>query len=226
MAFMPDEDEKTQSQTGGLPIAIGPLKLKLEIENIERLRATWQKYCVPISKQFWPLLRNEIDIGLQKQLLRKLKNVADLDEKAREILTARHAAAEEISPSISGPLLEAAAEEERDELKEVWAKLLAAAMDPTRKNRVRLSFITILKQMDPMDARVLDSVHRNPAGFGEGINGRDALSKEFGVTQDEILVSFENLERLRCVGFADPAAGPKISPIITPSGRLLMEALR
>jgi hypothetical protein len=73
---------------------------------------------------------------------------------------------EEISPSIAVPLIEAAADESREELAELWAKLLAAAADPARKGRVRLEFATTLKQMDPLDAKVLETIYiRFPQGF-------------------------------------------------------------
>jgi Abortive infection alpha len=176
-------------------------------------------------ENFLAASKGEIDAALQKQLLRKLVNVAEIEEKAREIIAARGAIAEEVSPSIADPLIEAAADEERAEPKDLWAKLLAAAMDPSRKNLVRLSFITTLKQMDPLDARVLEALYGiYPAGFGQGMNGRDQLSQQLSVTHDEVLVSFGNLESLNCVGFS--LERPKISPIITPSGRLLIEALR
>ncbi len=133
---------------------------------------------------------------------------------------------EDISPSVAIPLIEAALDEDREGLKELWARLLAAAMDPTRKNRVRLSFITTLKQMDPLDAWVLEALYGvYPAGFGQSMNGGDVFSAKFSVSHDEVLVSFGNLERLNCLGFASPPDGPKISPIISPSGRLLIEAL-
>jgi len=46
-------------------------------------------------------------------------------------------------PSISVlmPLLIAAADEERDELQEIWARLLAAAADPSRAGSFRNQFI-------------------------------------------------------------------------------------
>jgi hypothetical protein len=142
-ALMADEDGKVESR--GLPIAIGPVKLNLQVQNIEGLRAAWEKYCVPLSRTFWPLIKGEIDIALQKQPLRRLRNIAEIEEMARSIATARGGTVEEVSPSIADPLIEAAPDEEREELKELWAKLLAAAMDPVRQKRVRLSFVATLK---------------------------------------------------------------------------------
>jgi len=133
---------------------------------------------------------------------------------------------EEISPSIAVPLLEAAVDETREELAELWAKLLAAASDPSRKNRVRSSLIATLKQMDPLDAKVLDALNKAyPAGFGQGSNARDQLTKSLAAAQDDILVSFARLEQLQCVGFAE-GDRRMLNPVIAPLGRLLMFALQ
>ena len=60
-----------------------------------------------------------------------------------------------VSPSLAIAFLRAAYDENRPELQELWAHLIAAAMDPKRSSRVRVSFIETLKQFDPLDAIVL-----------------------------------------------------------------------
>jgi hypothetical protein len=129
----------------------------------------------------------------------------------------------EISPSIAVPLLEAAVDETREHLKQLWAKLLAAALDPKRNNLVRPSLIAILKQMDPTDALVMEQVDKNPSGNWTP-NGRDAMVGALKVSQDEILVSFDNLTKLGCVAWGQ--SGPHVNPIMAPLGRLLMNAVR
>ena len=54
-----------------------------------------------------------------------------------------------VSPSLAVPLVRAAYAEDRPELQKFWAELIAAAMDPRRSSRVRLSFIETLKRFDP-----------------------------------------------------------------------------
>jgi Abortive infection alpha len=131
---------------------------------------------------------------------------------------------DDVSPSIAVPLIEAAADESREELAQLWAKLLAAAVDPARKGRMRQSFISTLKQMDPLDAKILEALYlRYPSPFGQSETGRDSIAQKLRVSQDETLVSFGNLEKMNCIGFGDT---PKINPIISPFGKLLMEALR
>jgi hypothetical protein len=48
------------------------------------------------------------------------------------------------------PLVISAADEDRDELQEIWARLLAAAADPARAKSFRIQFIEVAKQMDPL----------------------------------------------------------------------------
>jgi hypothetical protein len=118
-------DEAGKAESGGLPIAIGPVKLNLQIQNIEGLRAVWEKYYVRLSRIIGPLIKGEFDIALQKQLLKKLKILPEMEEIALKIVNDRGPTAEEVSPSISDPLIEAAVGEEREEMRELWAKLFA-----------------------------------------------------------------------------------------------------
>jgi hypothetical protein len=63
-----------------------------------------------------------------------------------------------ISISLALPLLVAAADESRDELVDLWARLLAAEADPTRTKKFRQLFIETANRMDPIDAAVLQIV--------------------------------------------------------------------
>jgi len=72
----------------------------------------------------------------------RIRSLARYKERTEEILKARGVTdATPVSPSLTVPLLRAAADETRGELQELWARLLAAAMDAKRSNSVRRSFI-------------------------------------------------------------------------------------
>jgi len=71
---------------------------------------------------------------------------------------------EPVSPSLAIPLLRAAYDESRPELQDLWAQLIAAAMDPQRANRVRRSFIDTVQRLDPLDALVLKELYGAPPG--------------------------------------------------------------
>src|ERR1051325_3003634 len=87
--------------------------------------------------------------------VRRAENMARMMHEAKARLIER--AVEDPQPaslSVAIPILEGAADEDRNELVDLWARLLANAMDP-RLNKVRYEFIDAVKKMDPPDALVL-----------------------------------------------------------------------
>jgi hypothetical protein len=154
----------------------------------------------------------------------RVRNWQKLNARTKEILEGRAVKEPyaEVSPAIAVPLIEAAINEDREELADLWAKLLAAALDPRRKNTVRQNIIETLKQLEPLDALILEVVF-DQQGAAWTLSGRDYLAKRFGIQQEEVLVSFENLRRLGCISF--PQAGAMINPIAAPMGQLLIRAV-
>ncbi len=132
--------------------------------------------------------------------VRRAENLVCLMEKAKERLEARKVTTEQPSISVALPLLIAAADEDRDELQEIWARLLAAAADPDRAKSFRGQFIEAAKQMDPLDAAVLHSAEKTEGA--EKRAGRvkqsdqNELAAQLEVRRDEIEVSLGNLTRL------------------------------
>src|SRR5262245_48163088 len=84
-----------------------------------------------------------------------------LDEITREtkrILQDRNVKEQqELPEDIAIPLLEAAQGEPRKEMQKLWAQLLANAMDPSRAGDVRPEFIETLKQLQTLDALLLEA---------------------------------------------------------------------
>jgi hypothetical protein len=111
--------------------------------------------------------------------------------------------------SISLPLLVAAADESRDELQEIWARLLAAAADPSRARSFRLAFIDAAKKLDPLDAAVLQIVQADHGGRISG-DVRNSLAASVHVSRDEVDVSILNLAKLELV--ADLGALTQAAP--------------
>lgn len=118
---------------------------------------------------------------------KRAENMARTAKRAFEILEAR--GVEQLQPaplSVALPLLEGAAEEDREELTELWAKLLAAAADPDRAGAMRQSFIRAVKQMDPLDALVLDRLPESPMSLDQSPVGRVAALAGASMDQAEI----------------------------------------
>ena len=164
----------------------------------------------------------------------KLRNLHKLRTNTLRIFSERtDAPFEEISPSIAVPLIEAAANELRERLAEIWAKLLAAAADPNRRAFVRADLISAVKQLEPLDAIVFQTVHELlKDGRVEGVTAK--LTTKLSVDLNEIIVSLLNLEDLGLlVPSADQshASGKRGSgrerqdPGIGPRGHLLLKAL-
>lgn len=101
-----------------------------------------------------------------------------------------------VSPSLAIPLLRGAYDESRPELQELWAALIASAMDPTRVGRVRLTFIETLKRFDPLDALVLKKRYEHPGDMQpSAIIG---IAGMLGQPETEVEISVDNLTILNC----------------------------
>ena len=109
----------------------------------------------------------------------------------------------ELSPNIAVALIAGAQEEGKEELMELWARLLANAMDPSL-NTVRHSFIATVKNMDPVDAVVLRYIHeenithvgRGHTPEGVGMTGTANIATVIGRRSDEVEVSLRHLQDL------------------------------
>jgi hypothetical protein len=118
------------------------------------------------------------------------------DDSLNEIFERRKSKPEPVSPSVAIPLLRAAYDESRPELQELWAQLIATAMDPSRASRFRLSFIDTLKKFDPLDALLLRKRIEQQGNFQP--NDVTGFSSLLGRPQDEVELSRENLVVLKC----------------------------
>jgi hypothetical protein len=99
--------------------------------------------------------------------IRSRQNASIIWQKTRERLRDRGIEPESPSLKYAIPILEAAADEENNELQDLWSRLLAAAMDPNRRDAMRQSFIATVKQMD-LDVVVFKAIHENgSSGWNE-----------------------------------------------------------
>jgi hypothetical protein len=92
------------------------------------------------------------------------------------------------------PILAGAADETREELQDLWARLLAAAMNPTRSALVRLRFAEALQRLDPLDAQIMMWMREHSGRIVSSGTMENAAS-DLRVTLDEIRVSLQNLEK-------------------------------
>jgi len=140
---------------------------------------------------------------------RRGENIVRVLYEARARLEAR--GIEDTRPatlSVALPILQGAADEDREEIVDLWARLLANAMDP-KLGTVRARFIDAVKRMDPPDAIFLkyafdtrlQSIHKNDSLANNGIN---QISRSLDIRQSALGVTISNVQAL---GFCHDA-GP------------------
>jgi hypothetical protein len=87
---------------------------------------------------------------------------------------------------------------------------------------VRPSLIDLLKQLDLLDARILQQMVTQPPASVDGSDLADVLSKICEVTRDEAFLSLERLHELGCLQDS-PLNMPR--PRVGSKGRLLILAV-
>jgi hypothetical protein len=142
------------------------------------------------------------------------------DIKVQEILERRRVKqTQPVSLSVALPLVRGAYDESREGLRELWAQLIATAMDPSRSDRVRISFIDTLKRFDPIDALVLKTLHDAPDSQKRP-SVAEYVANAVRASLDEVMISKENLEELKCV----TTVSTHTNFLITRYGRGLLRA--
>jgi hypothetical protein len=155
---------------------------------------------------------------------KRIERIALLWQKTRARLRDRAVEPEPPSLKYAIPILEAAADDENEELQDLWSRLLAAAMDPNRRDAMRQSFIAVVKQMDPMDVLVLKEIHEIGRAPWEP-NRRGGVTMKLECSTDEVIVSFAHLNRLDCISEDVGGSGAKVEPSMRPFGTLLMNVV-
>jgi hypothetical protein len=124
----------------------------------------------------------------------------------------------EPSPSILIPLLQAAVDEGRAELQDLWAALLANAMVDGGR-RVRRDYFDAVRQMEPVDALVLDIIgcaHRDTGAHEiEPMIAQQLANR--AISTDDYAIALLKLKKLDCVNDQWP-------PRLMPFGRGLLLA--
>lgn len=135
-----------------------------------------------------------------------------LVDRVREINHARRIEGKEIPvlPKLVIPILENASLEENDLLQDLWAKLLSSAQGKDSSKVVRSAFIDIIKQLEVVDAQILElifSSHSDAVDKWE-INVRSSIDITFSasdimkilnISEQACEDSIDNLMRVRCI---------------------------
>lgn len=150
---------------------------------------------------------------------RRAENIAKLMERSRERLEAWGVKDQKpASLTITLPILRGAADESREVLQDLWARLLAATIDPSRVDGVRQGFAEAISKMDPTDALVLGYM-KDKAPIANG-NERPQTASAIGISLDEFMISIDSLVKL---GLLVSPSFPSI--VISPFGREFLRVI-
>lgn len=149
--------------------------------------------------------------------VKRAEQLAAMLTKARERLRARGIQPKHASLSMALPLLQAAADEGREELQDLWARLMAAAADPARAVHFRLEFIEVAKKMAPSDAALLKYLYNHDGRLDGG--QQDSAARVIDISRDQLDVSWANLRKLELATPNDQTA------VISPFGREFVRAI-
>lgn len=131
-------------------------------------------------------------VGRDWLRLQRANNISRTGHRALEELDRRGVEdREEVSLSIALPILEAAADESREELSDLWAKLMASAMDPARSRKIRREFVEAVKALEPADARIIATLSVPLPVYNEGAT--EQIARLVGISMAEAELSLLHL---------------------------------
>lgn len=151
----------------------------------------------------------------------RIRNIYKLQVRTEEILNQRGVHDRKpVSEDIATPLFDAARQQDSDELRELYAGLLAAAMDPARANTVRLEFVEAVKRFHPQDAVMMKMLRQHSGQLMP--NTRDFFASHLKISADASEVALRNLANIGCIG--EPMQHNTNNYYLTAFGRELMAA--
>jgi hypothetical protein len=147
----------------------------------------------------------------------RLKNAVRILEKAQSIVDERGLKPEQIRAMGFGEgvlLLEAASMEEQETVQDLWARLMANAVDPKSSIRVEKMYIDVLKSLSSREVIFLELLEmiEKERGAGLTINKLHEFQTKMSLVAEEKwrrfpteerAMSIQNLMRLRCVTVRD-----------------------
>ena len=142
---------------------------------------------------------------------RRWKNQVRIVNKATKYAQEAGIDPQSIKLTVLTPLLDSAANEEDESMADRWAALLANAARADGTD-VSPSFPNVLARLSPMDARVLDAVHRalsNLTGLQATVIGVNAgtIATHYDWPIDEVRFAFEVLLTMGLCGYASANMG-------------------
>ncbi|GAB3843659.1 hypothetical protein GCM10028822_00060 [Hymenobacter terrigena] len=158
-----------------------------------------------LAKVLGPSTEELGEVGREYVKKWRTGNAAQTAAQASTMLDDAGIAPQPVAPKVLLPLLEAASLEDDEFLRTQWAALLANAATPHRKVPVEPGFVEILKQLTPVQVRILTVVSSEAGTTGQS-SGVTYMAQTHkiqrqlqadGVSVEEFEIALDNLIRLR-----------------------------
>ncbi|PKL04700.1 MAG: hypothetical protein CVV54_04255 [Synergistetes bacterium HGW-Synergistetes-1] len=168
--------------------------------------------------------QSAVMIGGEWIKLWQMENAVSVGQKAVEFLKKRGITSKEqlrdITTKFGILYLEGASVEDQSELQELWAKLLANAVDPNfDPTDLSVAFFQIIKGLNPKDAKILEYFHKKILEDGKWLDSasitKEILRKNDYLNNDHLDnrcllgtdydLSIYNLLRLQCITIFFPS---------------------
>lgn len=129
--------------------------------------------------------------------------------------------------------------EQDDDLQDIWARLLANAVDAASEVQPRRAYISIIKDLSPLDALILEEIYSiDQERWRKAIVTHELPSRAFPAVDikletlpmpsEEVRVALANLERLGLISYGPSFGGGEVFNLVNQStaGKVFMKAIR
>jgi len=129
--------------------------------------------------------------------------------------------------------------EQDDDLQDIWARLLANAVDATSEVQPRRAYISIIKDLSPLDALILEQIYAvDQERYQKAIVTHELPSRAYPAIDidlktlpkpsEEVQVALANLERLGVISYGASWGGGEVFDFVNHStaGKAFMMAIR
>ena len=130
-------------------------------------------------------------------------------EKAKKFLDEKGIKPQQVPMKLLAPILEYGSLEDDESMQDRWAKLLASAADQNFNNRILPSFSSILKELSPVDAMILDRIYGTVIQYGDksvtnlawikSIISVEESFADLSIPSQQKAAVFENLGRMALI---------------------------
>ena len=163
----------------------------------DKASAFLEKVTTPPLKELGSLLADQVKLW-------RFKNQINIINKAQDFLQKKGVSPKQVPIKTLAPLLEYCSLEEDEDMQTKWASLLANAANPEFKDDIYSSYIEILKQLSPLEAKILDFLfNKGKRAFLEEIYDK-CKSIEADLKRENLDRLIEDLMRLNLITYPKP----------------------